>query len=201
MIDKTKFATDFTLKMKEIPIESTEDEFFQGTQQNTVLGSGLTTYTLKALHGVIRDYSIVSGVLDITFDFGDTVEQMLWMDDTLRDAYAYTAYYKLFYEVLEPAMGKGTLYGVIYDGQTEGHATQPYMQISLVLEEGQETWDDALNEWSNAFKTYIEPLQQGIVDFTHVTYPEYVSEKDQWVELMSWSRDFRVLPLVDIKEM
>lgn len=197
---KETFAKDFSLRLKAMDSKTvdtfTEDEFFKPFTQRAVLGDN-PLMMVSELHESIQGQNIINGIFDVELDFGEDRDILSRIDDSLLTAYVYTAYSKLFEEVIEPYVGKGNVYGVIYGGADEnGVVTKPFLQL-IFLTENNVVWDSEQNEWTESFTTWLQPLQQGIVDFMGVTYPEYVTNNEGWITMNTWEHQLNALPLVD----
>lgn len=197
---KETFAKDFSLRLKAMGYKTVdsfaEGEFFKPFTKRTVLSED-HQMTVSELHDVIQGQNIINGLFDVELDFGEDQAVVAHIDDALLSAYQYTAYLKLFEEVVESYVGKGNVYGVIYGGEDEdGVVIKPFLQL-IFLTEDHDVWNNQNKEWTEQFRNWLRPLQQGIVDFMGVTYPEYVSNPNGWVTLNTWEHQLVALPLVD----
>lgn len=201
-MEKATFVKDFSLQVRYFSQEAlgsfTHDSFFSTYSKRTVLGE-LSEATLPELFEQIKSHDIVNGIFDIEFDFGDDSAVLALLDDTLLTGYACTAYAQLFEQVIEPTYGKGNVFAVIHGGTgTDDMVVSPIMQLIIVADDTA-IWNKDKDEWTSEFKAFLQPLQQGIVDFVGVTYPNYVTSNTQWVELMTFDHSIQTTPLIDSK--
>lgn len=196
---KDRFASNFSLRMAPIKKEDVrtlkQDELIMPFEKRTVLGD-LASGTVDELYHISQQHSIVNGVFDVVLDFGEDESLLFRIDDELFTAYVYTAYEKLFYEVIEPIIGKGEVFAVIHGGESpEGDMTAPFMQL-IIFTDSMSVWNKNKNTWTDVFNEFLKPVQQGIVDFMYVTYPNYVTSTDtHWIKYRLWDMEINAIPL------
>lgn len=201
---KETFAKDFSLQLKYMDVSAlegfTNDAFFKPFSKQTVLSS-TGDLMIPELFEKMKNHSIVHGIFDVELNFGEDREVLARIDDTLLIAYTYTAYTKVFESVIEPYLGEGKVFAVIHGGEDEsGIVAKPFMQL-IILADDLSVWDPATNEWTTEFTEWLKPLQQGLVDYLYLTYPEYITGTNEWVKLKTFDHQLSTLPLVDESEL
>lgn len=198
-MNPSPFASRFALILSELTPEAmhaftAEDFFLRSPKQQVVLGD-VDEPVLSAVFDRIKDHRIANATFDVELDFGQDPLVLNVLDPELIVAYTYTAYAKLFTDVLEPMIGKGNVFAVIHGGpDMNGMLMQPFMQLLIVSDERKVQLEDM--SLDPVFDDWFSPIKSAIAHFMMETYPAYVSDTDEWVELSTFEHTIRAMPLV-----